>query len=612
MPFDATQSGTGQNQDYIAPYAALPGAGWGPSKIVTGFLAASASYFNTQDVVRAYLTSAADRTWNPKGSVTVFSNSASVSPPDPVTPKNADLATVTVTGPVQATLNTNGQVLSVAEGQAQPSVHGACGTAAGSSAGTACEDFTLVKSDGQWRIAKLPTNLLFNASDFVRVYQSQDVYFFSQTSSNLVPDTVFAPLGTSVTTLLKTLVDTLITGPTPTWLGGATVSKLPTTTTVKGISLSGNTAVVNLGGGIVTASLNELNEVAAQLAWTLVGPSGEQYNIDAVQLEINGTKIQLNGTGPQTPMPTYREYDPYPQTQATFSYVDSTGAAQSRCGSVTDNTVAVAVPVFGHANGPELTSCGGSAPAATAQPTTTAKPGNSVAARTANPLSMVAVSPNGTYVATVSAGHNEVSIWQVGSKGKAVNTWTGTGITSISWDRQPNLWITTSTGIWVLPAAGKPIAVPFDGDVSALSIAPDGARVAVIVDGELQLAAIVPGHSTGKAGLVVENFTLGIPVPLGPRITDAVALTWYDQDDLMVISTSLDLQEVPVNGRAASQQPTSPVPPAGVYADSIAASGAGNYLVVGLSNGQLEVSTGINGTWQVINALGAEPAYSIP
>jgi Lipoprotein LpqB beta-propeller domain/Sporulation and spore germination len=613
MPIDATQSGTGQNQDYTAPYAALPGAGWHPDEIVQGFLAASASYFNTQEVARAYLTPAADKAWNPKGSVTVFSNSASVSLPTPVNVKNADRATVTVTGQVQATLNTNGQVLSVAQGPAQTSVRDACGTSAGS-VGSACEEFTLVKSAGQWRIAKLPTNLLFNESDFVRVYQSQDVYFFNQLANELVPDTVFVPLGTSVTTLLQTLVNTLITGPQPTWLYGATTSKLPQNTTVKGISLHGNTAFVNLGGGIVKANLNQ---VAAQLAWTLVGPSGEQYNVEAVQLLINGNKIPLNGTtGPQTPsMQAYQGYNPYPAAQATFSYVDTAGAAESRCGSVTDDTVAAAVPVFGHTAGPETTSCGSGSSTPTAGPPATAKAGHSVPARTANPLSMVAVSPDDKYVATVSAARNQVSIWQIGSKGKAVASWSGPGITSISWDRQPDLWITSGSVISVLPVTGKAIGVlnPFGGSVSALSVAPDGVRVAALVGGELELAAIVPGNSTATSGQLSVDFSLGIPVPLGPSITDAVALTWYDADDLMVINEtdpgSRELEEVPVNGRSASQQATSPVPPPGIYAESITAAGPGNYLVVGLSNGRLEVSSGLNGTWQDINAPGSEPAY---
>jgi Lipoprotein LpqB beta-propeller domain/Sporulation and spore germination len=612
MPFDATQSGTGQNQDYSAPYAALPGAGWGPSDIVTGFLAASASYFNTQQVARAYLTPAADKTWNPKGSVTVFTNSAYVSSPTPVDLKHASSAMVTVSGQVQATLNTNGQVLSVAaQGQAQPSVHDddACSTSAGSAV-SAC-GFTLVKSAGQWRIARLPRNLLFNDSDFVRVYQSQDVYFFNPAYSRLVPDTVFVPLGTSVTTLLQTLVNTLITGPGPTWLNNATFSVLPKNTTVKGISLHGSTAFVDLGGGIVKA---KRNQVAAQLAWTLVGPSGEQYNVEAVQLLINGIKV----TGPQTPaMSAYQGYNPYPATQSTFSYADSTGAAQLRCGSLTDNTVAVAVPVFGQAAGPQIASCssGGSPPSP--GPTTSTKPGHSVPEHTANPFSMVAVSPGDKYVATVSAGKNQVSIWQVGGKGKAVASWSGTGVTSISWDQQPDLWITTPSGILVLPVTGKATRVLdlFGGLVSALSVAPDGVRVAAIVSGELELAAIVPeGDSSALPGTPTVDFSLGTPVPLGlNRITDAVALTWYDADDLMVIDRTepgvRQLEEVPVNGRSASQQATSPVPPPGVYAESITADGPGNYLVVGLSNGQLEISNGLNGTWQPINASGSEPAY---
>jgi len=616
LPLEATQSGTGQNQDYTVLYANPPEAGYTPEQIVQGFLLASLRYSNPaqQQVARAYLTPTENDNWHPEGAVTVFTEVPKL---NQYVPEDAKQATVTVSGQVAATLNGNGQqVLSAAPG-AQPSQSDACGGSA-SSAGSTCEPFTLTKYQGQWRIAHLPPNLLIDESDFVQVYQTQDVYFFDAASDRLVPDTVFVPLGTSVTNLLTTLVKTLITGPDPTWLGdnNATRSALPLNTTARvSVSSGSTTAAVYLGGTIPSALLPD---IAAQLVWTLAAQSGSQYSITAVELYVNGMPWEPNGSIALTPA-AYSGYNPYDlKAPASFTYVDDSGAAQSQCGSV--NGLAPAVPVFGVADEPRVASCGLASPApspsASLAPSATAKPGHAATQQTANPLSMVAVSPSlsgVTYVAGVSPNKDAVSIWQVGVHGSPVYRWNGSGITSISWDRQHDLWVTTSNGIWVLePSAERPVQAQdqFDGTVSALSIAPDGVRVAAIVNGELELAAIA--RNTPSAGKVyTPQFLIGSPILLGPSVTDAVAVTWYDIDDLRVIAgagASRVVKEVPVNGQAASPLASFPPQPAGVYAESIAGDGAANVLVVGFSNGQLAYYDSFNGTWQPLGR-GAAPAY---
>jgi Lipoprotein LpqB beta-propeller domain/Sporulation and spore germination len=619
LPLEATQSGTGQNQDYTVLYANPPEAGYTPEQIVQGFLLASLRYSNPaqQQVARDYLTPTENDSWHPEGAVTVFTQVPKL---DQYVPKDATQATVTVTGQVAATLNGNGQqVLSVAAG-AQPSQSDACGGSA-SSAGSTCEPFTLTKYQGQWRIAHLPSNLLIDESDFVQVYQTQDVYFLGvsavPTIERLVPDTVFVPLGTSVTSLLTTLVKTLITGPGPTWLGdnNATRSALPPNTTARvSVSSGSTTAAVYLSGTIPSASLPD---IAAQLVWTLAAQSGAQFSITAVELYVNGTPWEPNGSIALTPA-AYSGYNPYDlKVPTSFTYVDDSGAAQSLCGSV--NGLGQAVPVFGVADEPRVTSCGAASPLPTASPSTpaTAKPGHAVTQQTANPLSMVAVSPSQsgvTYVAGVSPNKDLVSIWQVGGRGSPVYKWNGPGITSISWDRQHDLWVTTSSGVSVLePSAGRSYPVEQDqlgGTATALSVAPDGVRVAAIVNGELELAAISQGTAT--AGKVyTPAFLIGSPILLGPSVTDAVAVTWYDIDDLRVIAAagaSRVAEEVPVNGQAASPLASFPAQPAGVYAESIAGNGAANVLVVGFSNGQLAYYDSFNDTWQPL-ARGAAPAY---
>lgn len=622
-PMAATQSGTSQSQDYTVLDADPPAPGEGAKEIVQGFLLASLRYSDPaqQQVARAYLTPSASSSWHPQGdTVTVFAGTPDLTPA--AEPKNAKQTTVTVSGQVVATLNGNGQqVLSVAQAQPQPAAGDACGGAE-KSAGSACEAVTLVKYDGQWRIQHLPANLLIDQADFDQVYQSQDVYFFDPGHTRLVPDTVWVPLGTSVTNLLTTLVRTLITGPSSTWLGyNATFSAFPAppaNITVRISVGSSGTAVVTLGGNIPSASLPE---IAVQLTWTLVTTSAAQYSISAVQLVVNGNTWEPNGSTNQT-LSDYQSYNPYPADEASFTYVNGSGIAQSQCGSDSALTT-VAAPIFSATGEPKITSCSllSAVPTPTTSSTASVKPGHKVTPPTPNPLSMVAVSSpvassSTTYVAGVSPGRNQVSIWRVGASGGPVAKWSGTSITSISWDQQQDLWITTSSdGVWVLSSTNwhEPVAVqdPFGGPVSALSIAPDGVRVAAIVNGQLELAAIARNTSVETGGKFHEQFVIGTPVPLGPSVTDAAAVAWYDQDDLMVIAGPVSgrvVEEVPVNGQASNQVTTFPVPPPGVYAESIAADTKSNVLVVGLSNGQLEYSAGFNGTWRPL-AAGGEPAY---
>jgi hypothetical protein len=241
---------------------------------------------------------------------------------------------------------------------------------------------------------------------------------------------------------------------------------------------------------------------------------------------------------------------------------------------------------------------------------------------------MVAVSPDGKYIAEVSASGNQLSMGSLASHAalKPVPL-PDSGITSISWDRQDDLWLTQDGSVWMVPQLqagqfGKPAVANFPGAVNALSVAPDGVRIAMIVQPtagsqsiEILLASINPnGSQTGQPTLHGNEGgapTINVPqVPLGPGITNATALTWYDADDLIVLTPSggsNELQEVPVDGRASTQT----LAPPGGTVTSIAAGNIGNVVVAGLSDGHLEVSAGFEGPWESIGSGGSAPAYLI-
>jgi Lipoprotein LpqB beta-propeller domain/Sporulation and spore germination len=619
----ASPATSGQNQDYVAPVPAPAGNGYSPEEIVQGFVVASASYSADPAAALSYLTPAEQQEWNPQGAATVFGTVTVEQHQDlPDGPHHTQQVEVTVAGPVQATLNGNGEFFSAAQ-KGNQAGESCAGSAV--AAGDSCERFTLVKQNGQWRIKSPPPHLLFSQPDFARVYQTQDVYFFAPGNTVLVPDTVFVPKGASVTELLSTLVSALIHNP-PTWLAGATSPVIPVGTTVK-VSVAAGTATVDLGGAIKTASAATLKEILGQLVWTLAGTPAGQSDIIAVGLEVNGNAWPEVGAYAQKS--SYQQYNPYPGKTASFTYVDASGTAQSRCGSVQLDAVGPAAAVFSQRAGPQLATCAGStaSPAPTGQPTVPPKT-DRAATRNQNALSMVAASPDDQYVAGVSAGDDSVSIWPVGGNSTApVVKWNGPDITSLSWDTQHDLWITAQGSIWMIPVQGKVEEITnnqFGGDVTALSVAPDGVRVAAIAGGQpgaggqLELAAIDragnPNQQTSvRATQLAPVPTIGQPIPLGPAVTNPIALTWYDADDLAVVAKtgprSSELEEVPVNGRSASPLQPSLLTQPGVFATSIAANGSANLVVVGLSNGHLAVSAGLYSVWQQYEIIGAQPAY---
>lgn len=602
------ESGTGQNQVYIVPHPEPPGLNWTPEDIVRGFLAASAYYATDDRPARAYLTDAASQDWNPKSEpATVF---AQVSPT--IATKTDGQATVSVDGDVLVSLTGTGSVATQSTAQSHPPY-----------------DFNLVKVGGQWRIDKPPRALVMAKEDFTFAYQAQNVYYVSagqsqptgqSQASRLVPDTVYVPLGTSEDDLVTRLVDTILAPPKD-WLQNAAQTSLQNTRLVSA-TVSYPTAVINLTGAIARATPPLQQQMAAQLAYTLVGSPTAQGAITAVKMEINGNPSAA--TGGQTPVPLsdarYQPYDPYPAPSqgAPFTYVDPhSHAAQSWCGSVQSASITGhAVAVFGP-SGPQLASCQPAAASASASP-----PAGKHAVKTvAHPSAMVLPSPDGKEIAAVSADTNQVTIWPLGARPPAA-TVRVPGVLSASWDQMHELWIVTPDGdVDVLTAAGKLVPAEVYPGLTQLAIAPDGVRVAMVVNGALQLAAIVPSQSAGSqiTHPGQSPWVVGVGVPVSSSVTQVKSMSWYDRDNLVVVSGASgteEVEEVPVNGGVVNQAPRRAgfSVPAGRYPVAIAADSAANVLVITLDNDQLEVASGIDGPAQLLGqtVLGDAPAYGMP
>ncbi len=618
--FSATPQDTTPDSNFIGAIPAGPQANWKPTEIVTGFLNASANYPVYKEVAWQYLVNSAVKTWDPGWSVEVV---------DQVdVPHRAEMSTrgsqaiVDVTGTVRASFNGTGQYVGPQQS------HG----------GALPEDqiFKLVKVNGQWRITNPPKFRMLTEPDFSQVYKPQDLYFFDPAGQVLVPDAVFVPSATPPTTLVTNLVGALLNNPQPQWLRNGTsppaVTEFPSgTRLLSPVAIDGTTATVNLGGAVASATPTVREQISAQLVWTLTGQQSS-LNIQAVQLEINGkawtpSVSPCAGTRGQSQSPTQKQfmygcYNPYPAaTSAAFYYV-SNGQAWSRCASesqVMTGFIGPVVPVFNRRSAARIGQrcvtpvIAGSPAMPPPQP------------RGLPPLSMVAVSPDGKYMAGVLPGGKTVEVWASGGA-KPFSSLTTSDVTAISWDGRDYLWVAhgSSTTI-VVPTSNSSnhtdIPNAFDGKIIGLGIAPNGVRVAAVVQTgsgpEVELAAIADtGQPSGQLSnpsartSIGQSVSIGPPVRLGPNIINPMALTWYDADNLLVLngpSARAILWDVPVDGQPATN--SSGVLP---YAVSITANSAKNALVVGLSTGRMEVSASLEGPWQLLGSDGQNPAFPVP
>jgi Lipoprotein LpqB beta-propeller domain/Sporulation and spore germination len=594
------------NVNFIVPHPSGPQPGGNPSQIVQEFLLASASY-PTYAVAKDYLTGSAVKTWNPGWAVTVFSalNFPRWVPATDGGHGAPQQVTVNVTGTVQALFDGTGQYVSAQSQGPAPRAY----------------PFNLVKVDGQWRITNPPDNRMLTTSDFPLFYKAQDLYFVGPQDNVLVPDSVFVPLGATPSDQIDSLVTALTDGPQTPWLEGAADTELPARTSVLGVSTAGPIVTVNLGGQAAKADARQLGLFAAQLVWTLTSSPASLPNFQSVVLEINGHTWQPRTSlcsgernpGPVQTLAAYECFDPYPSSPAGFYYVGH-GQIWARCGAESQAAqggyIGSIVPVVDHAgafSGPPCAS-GGFVREESETPPPAQPPSLPAAA-------MAAVSPDGRYLAVVSSGNGDVYIGKL--SGQAVSfparpRLTGGDVTALSWDRNDNLWVAQSDSIVMLPdSGGNAITVQTNSNVTDLSVAPDGVRIAFItqVGGlapALYLAAI-GGGQPGSGQLGGPHLTIRDVASIGPNLTDPASLAWYDANNLIVVNDAAagnSLWEVPVDGQQAQLLP---VAPSGVT--SITAGGAANVLVAGLSGDSLAVSTSLDGPWNQLGEPGQNPAY---
>ena len=525
--------------------AAGPTSTWLPTEVVLGFLHASASYAFDPAAAKQYLVPQERKLWHP-GAEPVAVVGAPTSSQLEILPQiiGPSVLTVRFTGQHLATLSQAGQYQSAAGPPVQ-------------------YKFVLAKTDGVWLIQGLPPQLLLTESDFEDVYKPRNLFFFAppargQTPNVLVPDPVYAPLVSSNSALNTDLATGLVNGLLKGqggWLSGATVSAFPRgTTLLKKVTITGKTALVDLGGAAAHAGTIAKLSMAAQLLATL---SDGEYSLPlASQLAL------------------YIDNSPRP-TIPPIGLVPSVASGPvlfiSGPGSVDQLTAA---PKPGVKAQPRLgqEQIGSSDVTAVAASPDSSRQGYAVA-----------VPYDGGCAVEVPSGSQQYQTYPLaGSVGPC---------TSLSYDPNGNLWAAAGSSAWIMRPNHAPAGVEMSAlaatlqpgsQIMALRMAPDAVRAALLVQtpsgNRIVLAAVRLQDGTAS---------LGQPVSVGVGLTGPPqAISWYDAYHLAVLAAG-GIYDVPLTGGAGQ------APGAAPYLFSTAPQGAdslttdGSEFVLGTSSGQI-------------------------
>jgi hypothetical protein len=535
-----------------------PQVGWNAAQVVTNFLLASAVVAHNYRVAREYLTGTAASSWHPGTAVTILAKEPTVTA-QPGINRTAGKQSVLVSGQELARLSSTGQYIPASGGAPAPT-----------------EEFALKDVNGVLKIDQLPFSsakgaqaLLLTNDLFRLVYAPQNLYYLGGRNQRLLPYPVYVPVQSTVSA--PTLVQDLINGPSG-WLQGAAETAFPAGSHRAGpIQVfpgpsGGRTAVVSIDLPPHAVGLSERN-MALQLVATLTSPVYGTPLFRAVKVMFNGRFWPPQHPGQALGQSFYQKFIPHAPTGVRAYYLTQNGGLRSLAA--------------GAKRGMAVLHAGG-----TSQVT----------------LSQIAVSPKGNQLAGLTGSANTIYTGNLTTSadgqrqtlGQLHTPLTGASFTSLSWDNLGNLWVTGrirhKPGIWMLIGGqGPPVPVQLPsgiGQISALRVAPDGNRVAMIVGtgkgAHLALAAILHDRS---------GFWLTSADPLGPSLPPLTALSWFGEDYLLVVTgsgESSQLWEVPVDGdnpRLLIKQP-------GIL--TVTAAGPGYPLYLGFVGNRLDRAVGPN------------------
>jgi len=543
------------------PTGPVPGSS--PSVIVSDFLDAMEAYPVSTTVAAQFLTAEAAQRWRPGRGTVVYDERAT---------SELSHGTVSLEVDQRVRLTGRGTYRPVRSG---PGLHQ--------------ELFSLVRVDGEWRIANPPDRLFIRSYFFERYFARFDLYFLDPTREALVADPVFLPLGDQLTT---ELVRGLIAGPTP-WLGPQAATSLPDSAQIE-VSVplrDDGVAEVNLSAAAAELSDRQQQALSAQLVWTLRQVAG----VEALRITADGTPLGIGGADDLQPVDAWPQYDPSGPSSRDHLFALDRGGVLTEAGE----------------NGPVDGSWG------------------------RRRLSDFGIDPYVQQVAGVDQTGRFLVAGPLTVTEPSLTTrrYTSAGrLTDPQWDRTGLLWVLDHVGAdtsWVVVGEKTRTTLPVGAlgraRVGHLAVSPDGARVAALVrqwDGPVWGGGRISGPCVviarvvrGADGRVVRRldheYALRIP---GLEVRQLRDLAWSTPSSVVVLADVAPLPpqplELAIDGSSVVGGPESTDDLlAELGGVTLASAGVADALtVVGTRAGKLW-ALGSDGHWSVLETGLFRPHY---
>ena len=421
--------------------------GMSVTDVVRGFLRAVVNSDGDYEIARSYLTSRAAQEWNASGITTYDDGSVELTENGASNRSRAVKLRVARRGFVDS------------RGEFSPQ------------AGPLRTTFRLVRQHGEWRIDRLADGVLLSTSDGQRALRLATLFFADRTRRWLVPQQLLMrPQAVGFTTAT---VRALLAGPGP-WLAPAVRTGFP-----PGVSLIGNVAVgpsgtaeVNLSSAVRQASAAQLRELAAQIVWTL----SQDSQITAVRLLADSSPLNIPNAPAVQTRATWGDFNPAPPVDLPAFFARSNGWRSTTGGS-----------------NPSLQSAAG--------------------------LADLAMTADGRILAAIGGrpGHRRLLTWHSG--GRPETRLSARTLTPPATDRSGNVFVVAGHGrrtdvVAVTPSGDRVhVGAPAlaSAPVQALSISPDGSRVAAVVGPHGSRRLLVGRVSSAGQGLVFDGFRNVLP-----------------------------------------------------------------------------------------------------
>lgn len=357
--------------------------------------------------------------------------------------------------------------------------------------------FQLAQEDGEWRITSAPNLTVVTLPVFSVVFSAYPIYFLDTNSTQLVPDLRWFPSRASTATRL---VNALLSGPTQ-WLKDTVVSAIPTGTalTVNAVRIVDGVARVDFDANALEANARQRGLLLSQLRSTLLQLPG----VLDVDVSVNNSSQEIEPASIPSPLG--------PTTTFALTADEVLRLSGSEAGVVSGTNDAVADIL----------------------PSTLASVGNG--------SSLALVGESGLFrLSKQGLGYSQRQISDAKYQ-------------EIEFDRDGNLWAYDSdaASITVFDSTDSPrfLETGLDGTLIAAAVAPEGARLAVMVAGQDGVAAHVLGVQRDSNG---RPFRLQGGLEFQPLLGDAISVSWQGLTSLRVLEQTASgltaLSEYPLTG----------------------------------------------------------------